>query len=119
MAPVLFFIKLKEQIRIIHWQTKIYSKHQALGLTYDELNELIDSYVEICIGKHGRFKIEGGAVEFKNIDELDMNSFLDESIKFLVSLTNTLDTQMDSDLLNIRDEIMAHLNKLKYLLTLK
>jgi hypothetical protein len=29
------------------------------------------------------------------------------------------DDKMDTDLLNIRDEIMADLNKLKYLLTLK
>jgi hypothetical protein len=29
------------------------------------------------------------------------------------------DEKMDSDILNIRDEIMADLNKLKYLLTLK
>jgi hypothetical protein len=30
-----------------------------------------------------------------------------------------LDTRYDTDLLNLRDEMLAEINKLKYLLTLK
>jgi len=37
----------------------------------------------------------------------------------LVGLTDVLDPQRDTDLLNIRDEILGEFNKLKYLLTLK
>ena len=34
-------------------------------------------------------------------------------------MTEILDSKYDTDLLNIRDEILASINKLKYLLTLK
>jgi hypothetical protein len=34
-------------------------------------------------------------------------------------MTEVLDSKYDSDLLNIRDEILGETNKLKYLLTLK
>jgi hypothetical protein len=36
-----------------------------------------------------------------------------------VGLSESYDPKMDSDLLNIRDEMLAEINKLKYLLTLK
>jgi len=39
-------------------------------------------------------------------------------IGFLIGLNDMLDKAQDSDLLNIRDEILASLNQLKYLLTL-
>ena len=38
---------------------------------------------------------------------------------FLMDLSNKYDSTRDSDLLNIRDEIMGEINKLKYLLSLK
>ena len=43
---------------------------------------------------------------------------VDSVVQFLISLTNVYDPSSDSDLLNIRDEILAEFNKLKYLLTL-
>jgi len=34
-------------------------------------------------------------------------------------MTDQLDTRYDSDLLNLRDEMLSNINQLKYLLTLK
>ena len=55
----------------------------------------------------------------KNTDSLDLNSFIKENISWLKGLSGKLNPENDSDLLNIRDEIMGSLNKLRYLLTLK
>ena len=46
-------------------------------------------------------------------------SFIDETILYLLNLDNVLNTQTDTDLLNIRDEMIAEFNKLRYLITLK
>ena len=46
-------------------------------------------------------------------------TFIDETIAFLLSLSNMLSPSNDTDLLNIRDEMLGEFNKLKYLLTLK
>ena len=56
---------------------------------------------------------------FQNIETINMQEFLDGITEFLVSMTEVLDSKYDSDLLNIRDEILSETNKLKYLLTLK
>jgi hypothetical protein len=39
--------------------------------------------------------------------------------EFLFSMTEGLNSKFDTDLLNLRDEMLRLVNKLKYLLTLK
>jgi hypothetical protein len=48
-----------------------------------------------------------------------LGAFISQTCDFLISLTETFDPQEDSDLLNLRDEMLSEVNKLKYLLTLK
>jgi hypothetical protein len=54
-----------------------------------------------------------------NRNEKDCMTFIDETIAYLLMLSTALNPQTDTDLLNIRDEMVAEFNKLKYLLTLK
>ena len=116
---ILTFVELQQQLRILHWQTKSYAKHQAYGAFYDNLDDLIDKYVEVCMGKHGRPNFEGGfTMDFEDIKSFSMQEYLDDFTEFLMSLSEKLTQGEDTDLLNIRDEILAEVNKLKYLLTL-
>lgn len=117
---ILSLIEIEQQLRILHWQTKSYARHQAFGELYSGLGDLIDQFAEVCMGKHGRFSVDNQRqINLVNINEMSAEEFLDDACKFLVSLTGKLDARMDSDLLNIRDEMLASINKLKYLLTLK
>jgi hypothetical protein len=115
------FITLQEQFRVLHWQTKSYARHNAYGGIYDALNGLIDGFIEVYMGKYGRVEFASGegTIVLKNTNDLGLNEFLNQNLEFLMSLSNSLDPQKDTDLLNIRDEMMAEINKLKYLLTLK
>jgi hypothetical protein len=56
---------------------------------------------------------------FQDIKTMNIQDFLDGITEFLVGMTDQLDTRYDTDLLNLRDEMLAEINKLKYLLTLK
>ena len=113
------FIQLQQQFRVLHWGTKHYARHMAYGGIYDSLDDLIDGFVEVYMGKYGRVKVGGqGSVILKDIDQLDIPTFLNDATQFLLGFTNTLDSTADTDLLNIRDEMLAAINKLKYLLTL-
>lgn len=115
------FITLQEQFRVLHWQTKSFARHKAYGEIYDSLNDLIDGFIEVYMGKYGRVEFASGegTIVLKNTNDLGLNEFLNQNLEFLMSLSNSLDPQKDTDLLNIRDEMMAEINKLKYLLTLK
>ena len=117
-SNVNFFLGLQVQMKINHWQTKKYSRHEAFGGFYDNMDELIDKYVEVCIGKHGRFKLvdDEKNIPLFNIYELDFKSLITTVNKTFLSLKDNLD-ETDSDLLNILDEMIAETNKLSYLLT--
>lgn len=118
MELVQFFIQLQEQFRILHWETKSYARHKAYGEIYDSLDDLIDTFMETHMGKYGRPKFDTMSVELKTMKNVKVNDLINDAIDFLNGLTQKLD-EKDTDLLNIRDEMLGDLNKLKYLLTLK
>lgn len=117
---ILKLVQIQQQLRFLHWQTKSFAKHKAYGEIYSSLDELIDTFAESCMGKHGRPSFSGGYnIQGSDISELSMQEFIDDTVSFLVGLTDKYDPKMDSDLLNLRDEMLGEFNKLKYLLTLK
>lgn len=107
-------------MRVNHWQTKGYARHQAFGGFYSALDGLIDTFVESAMGKYGRFSLndEDKTIEIKNLSELDIKGLVNSLREALVQLGSELDPT-DTDLLNIRDEMLGELNKLAYLLTLE
>jgi hypothetical protein len=44
---------------------------------------------------------------------------MDGITEFLVGMSDELDSRYDTDLLNLRDEMLGSINQLKYRLTLK
>ena len=118
---ILKMIEIQTQLRIFHWQTKMYGKHIAYGSKYDAFDGLIDTFAETVMGKMAgeRLTFSGMSVKLADTGEVNVEEWVAKNIKFLENLTNILDNKKHSDLLNIRDEMMQELNQLNYLLTLK
>ena len=110
-------VEIHNQLRFFHWQTTSYARHQAYGGAYEALDGLIDNFVEVLMGKYGR--VPALPMMVYNRNEKDCMTFIDETIAILLGLSTMLSPTNDTDLLNIRDEMVAEFNKLKYLLTLK
>ena len=116
---VLSLVKIQVQFRFMHWQTTSFSQHKAYGEIYESLDGNIDEFVEACMGKHGRPKYTGGyTIDGEDLEEIELGEFLTQIEGFLISFNEVYDETKDSDLLNIRDEMLSDLNKLRYLLTL-
>jgi hypothetical protein len=115
-----FFLGLQCQLKVFHWQTKGYARHKALDETLDELYDLVDSFVEEAMGKYGRFKLndETNTIRIANLNELDPKTMIKSVCKALIQFTDQFD-ETDTNLLNIRDEMLGLFNKLNYLLTLE
>lgn len=118
------FLEMLMMVKLYHWKTHSYATHKATDQLYDSLNDNIDKFIEVLLGKTGsRIDLMGK----KSISLIDLNS--QESLKskimslknYLVGLDNNkaLSTMSNSDLFNIRDEILADLNQFLYLLTFK
>ena len=112
-------LTLQTQLKVWHWQTESYAQHQALGKAYDELGESIDEFIEVFQGKYARIKAKDNfKIDLKNYDG-NMVDFINKNIQYLVGMDKGLEEGYNDELLNIRDEMVATLQQLKYLLTLK
>lgn len=120
-SKVNLLIGLQLQLKINHWQTKGIARHKAFGKTYDVLTDLIDDFVEIAMGKYGRFILDDQTktITLINLSEMNPSDMIKTCTEGLVQFSEDLDGTKDTDLLNIRDEILGNLNKLLYLLTLE
>ncbi len=117
-------LTMQNQFKVYHWQTQkkpgSYAQHIAFGTAYDDLTPLIDDFIEIFQGKHGVLMgRDGFTINLQNLDDTP-NVFIDEFVSYLTTnVTEALDPTADTDLLNIRDEMLAILNQTKYRLLMK
>jgi DNA-binding ferritin-like protein len=113
-------------VKLYHWNTMSFPVHKATDDLYSELNALIDNMVEVLLGKQQSIssKEKNKILNIKNINvkthnsHISFNKFLEEFKQFLSSLNKTFNSNKDTDLLNIRDEMLSSTNKLSYLLSL-
>ena len=107
-------------MKICHWQTKGIARHEAFGNFYDDLTPLIDDFIEQSMGKYGRFTLddETKTIQLNNLSEIDIKGMVSTTREALVQFTEQLDPS-DTDLLNLRDEILGKVNKYAYLFTME
>jgi DNA-binding ferritin-like protein len=109
------------QTKLLHWQTYKYSQHKALDKLFNSLIDLGDELAESIMGKYGRPHLseENLCLQLFNYDG-DLSRFMDNLYSCYRNDCRCLfDENKDSELLNIIDEIISLIDKIKYLLTLE
>lgn len=118
-----YFLETLNTIKLYHWKTHCYATHKATDDLYGTLNGNIDSFVEVLLGKCNGARMD--LTMRKHIalsDFTGITGFTNTIITFrnaLVSLSNyyQIKSPFNADLLTIRDELLANVNKFLYLLT--
>ena len=118
------FMELLIMIKLYHWKTHSYATHKATDDLYSKLNENIDKFMEVLFGKT---QIRTNLVNCRKISLIDLTSHeqlkreIEKYKSYLINLSNNslLLNMTNTDLLNIRDEILGDLNHFLYLLTFK
>lgn len=117
------FLHMLNTVKLFHWRTYSYATHEATDSLYTSLNGHVDKFVEILLGKtQQRANITDKCTPLH--DCKNKTEFIKE-IKgyknYLVALDDHkgLSTMANTDLFNIRDEILGDLNQLLYLMTFK
>jgi len=111
-------VQFQQQMRIFHWQTDSYARHKAFGKIYENLDGLVDEFVETYMGIFGKSKPTNNfnITLFPLTDDSVVSDVLEEFNEYLNEMSFEIDDK--TDLLNIRDSMLGEVNKLKYLLTL-
>ena len=121
-AHVQFFFLMREQIKLYHWQTHSYSRHKATDDVIGKLDATIDQFVETWMGKYGRPKMtpKTNTIRISNLSESGAVKFVKQCIQNIQGpISAPLDPKRDTDLLNLRDELLGDLNQLLYLFSLR
>lgn len=108
---------IRDQVKLYHWQTHLFSRHKATDDLVSKLDENIDTFVETYMGKYGRPRVSK-PIKLTNFTESAAKSFVERQRTFLSQVLPRKLRGDDTDLLNIRDTILGDLNQVLYLFTL-
>jgi len=113
------FLEMLNTVKLYHWKTHSYAQHKATDELYKELNENIDTFVEILLGKdESRVKmVEKRSRLIDSVNTKDFKDRIYEYREFLIDISKYFNEKRDTDLLNVRDEILGHINQFLYLMT--
>ena len=119
---VLFFMNMLTTVKLYHWKTMNYATHKATDELYEDLNKYVDEFVEVMIGHKGGVRATLPRTNVKIYDCASKEEFsrkIEEYKEVLVGFTSRFGGKKNSDLLNIRDEILGALNKSLYVMSFK
>jgi len=112
-------IEMLNVVKLYHWKTHSFSQHKATDELYSKLNENVDKFVEVLLGKD-QSRIVSWEKKMEIIQPTSTHQIKDimyEYRRFLIDLSRIFDAKRDTDLLNIRDEILGDINQFLYLLS--
>ncbi len=114
------FFYFLNNLKIYHWATGSYARHKASDDCFSKIQALLDQFVETYIGKYGRQRIlhlkPKEAIHIQVFSDNEAKHLLKQLVQYLQDMK--LDSKQDSDLVNIRDEMVSSLNQTLYLFTL-
>jgi len=125
IAPT--FLTMLNTVKLYHWKTTSYSTHKATDDLYAKMGDLTDHFMEVMLGKEemgGRNKLLNEPAYNLNLSLYSSNTEFKKQIEhyktFLIHLSKDakFNSVMNVDLMAIRDELLAELNKFLYLLSL-
>ena len=115
------FFEMTNTIKLYHWKTTSYAEHKATDELHERISSHVDKFVEVLLGKMVPTRITYKKTTTPISDCSDKVTFNNHIIRFrnvLLELRNLLDPKNDSDLINIRDEMLADINQFLYLFSL-
>jgi len=111
---------LRNQVKLYHWQTMSFSRHKATDDLVTSLDTNIDKFTEAYMGRYGRPKmtVSTGKIQIYDTNDKRAPQLMKEAVQWLTKSLPKLLSKDDTDLLNIRDEILGDIHQSRYLFTL-
>ena len=114
-----FFQDLELNTQTYHWLTESYSRQIGSDKLFKNILETGDKFIEVYIGRYGRPNFTQDTIVVKKMSDSEFVIYLKKSVEFLENNIVKFFKPSDSELLNIRDELIAQINQALYLFTLQ
>jgi hypothetical protein len=117
----LYFTIMRDQMKFYHWSTKSFARHSASDKFVSSLSDKMDRFIEVMQGVEGKRIVlpSNNKNSFDNETDASIVKSLKAFREWLSDdLPKYLNNKSDNtDLLNIRDDILADVNNTLYLFT--
>ena len=115
---VLYFFELQMNVKMYHWTTTQYSNHKTTNKLLEKLSDLIDSFVEKYMGAFSRPVMKVGSnVPIQNMTKTKYVKLLKQAQDYLRGDLEKVISK-NTELLNIRDEMLGEIDQSLYFATL-
>jgi hypothetical protein len=117
---ITYLFYFQHNTKVYHWTTRSYARHKASDEFLVAFGELVDQFVETWSGKYGRpdFSDKRRSIKLGQWSDDEAHLKLREFEDVLVTQLPRLLSDSDTDLANIRDEMLGLVKKTMYLYTL-
>lgn len=113
----LHMIEHQITLKLLHFQTKLYGAHKTIDTYLATFAINFDRFMEVAQGTFGVVSVDSYQIKHVSLNDKTVFSYMNKFVKSLEELTVSI--KHNSDLLNIKDEMVAEANQLVYLLRFK
>ncbi len=112
-------LQTQAQNKLLHWGTLSFAQHKAFDEFKEEFDGLSDNLIESIMGKYGRPLVGASAIEVMDYNMIDIVSYFDSLYDYFTGTIGDFQPKEENEeIVNILAEIIALVDKTKYLLTL-
>jgi hypothetical protein len=115
------FFTFRDNLKIYHFQTKSYARHKSSCQLEEQMAAHLDTFLETMQGSRNvRLKLPTNKIMLlESIDDKTAVAMLEMFKEWLIDDLPKYLCPTDTDLFNIRDEILRDVNQTLYLFTFK
>jgi hypothetical protein len=115
----LSILQTMAQNKMLHWGTLSYAQHKTFCDFMEDFDDLGDSLIESIMGKFGRPITGGASIEVLDYNQVDVIAYFDNLYEYYTAAIGQFQPkEQNEEIVNILAEIIALIDKTKYLLTL-
>lgn len=112
-------LQTQAQNKLLHWGTLSFAQHKAFDDFKGEFDGLSDNLIESIMGKYGRPIVGSSALEVMDYNMIDIVAYFDSLYEYFTDAIGQFQPKEENEeIVNILAEIIALVDKTKYLLTL-
>ena len=109
----IYFTIMRDQMKFYHWSTKSFARHSASDKFVSSLSDKMDRFIEVMQGSENKRLTlpKNTKAAFKIESDSSITVFLNDFKSWLTNELPTYLNKKDTDLLNIRDDILVDVNQ--------